>query len=324
MRFLRAAASAGVGAALAAGAFAGDSTVKVPGLGSVSVKWNDLRYRRELIDQLQPGLTWRMGVNGATRIDVAGMALAGEGGILFPGEATLNLRYWSQEKWELVAFEENDWKWSDTYHQLGVVPCEVWREQDPKKAAEKLTLTLRAATGRTRAERPADVAVTGEPGKGRPEMAPPVAWSKEAQAEVDKAPWVEFEMRFGDLVGLVAFEAAEAGELKGRRGEAKTPFTLRFPRFRTLRAKTELAETGTEIAFGVLREETTPPSEWLLVVSGGALPEVELRRIARSDGARTIEGRRVEAKSDRREVGWSHDGKSLVLQLHGLNYEFPY
>ena len=86
-------------------AVAGDAALKVEKLGSVEVRWNSVGYREELMAQLSPGLTWRLGKDGATRVKLEKMALVGPGGgVLLPGEQTLNLRYWSDERWELVEY----------------------------------------------------------------------------------------------------------------------------------------------------------------------------------------------------------------------------
>jgi hypothetical protein len=312
-------------AALAASALAGDSETKVPGVGGVSIRWNDIRYRKQLIDQLQPGLTWRLGAGTATRVEVTGMVLAGDGGLIFPGEATFNLRYWSADKWSLVAFEENDWKWTEAVHHFAVIPCSVWKEKDPKKAAEKLTLAFRSVTGKTRSGPPSDDVVTPSEGaRPKVELPSPVTYSKEAQAEADKAPWVEMEMRFGDLVGLVAFEAAEAGELKTKKADEKrTPLSLRWPQFTSVRAKTELVETGTELTLGLLKLADDPAQEFLLVVAGGENPEVELRRIGKDEKAKTLDGKRVATKTAPKSVAWECDGKSMTLHLFQADYVFP-
>jgi hypothetical protein len=319
-------AVAGLAAAAAAAALAGSTEAMVPGHGGAEIRWGELRFRKDLLDQLAPGLTWRIGSGAATRLELSGFALVGEKGILFPGEATLNLRYHSWEKWELVAFEENDWRWSADKHQLGLFPVEVWREKDPKKSAEKLVLTLRAKSGRERATRPADAVTPGSGDAPRPVLPPPVEYSKEAQAELDKAPVVDLEMRFGDVVALASFEAAKSGEAKGALADAdgkKTPLRLRFAQFTAIRAKTELCESGTEVVVGALRVESkTAPEEWVVAVSGGAVPELWRRS---ADGAKTLpalEGRRVEVKSDRKATGAVFDKNVLTLQFHGVDYVF--
>ena len=114
--------------AVTAVAIAGNSEVKVKKLGKAEVRWNPVTYREELMLQLRPGLTWRLGKDGPTRLIVEGMALVGRDGILFPGEMTLNLRYWSDTNWQIVAFVEKDWKWSPDKTQLGLFPCTVVQE----------------------------------------------------------------------------------------------------------------------------------------------------------------------------------------------------
>src|SRR5688572_26417094 len=100
MKRLRFTAAVLAGAlAFGASALAGDSEVKVPGIGGAKIQWNPVRYRKQLVDQLSPGLMWRLGSGGATRAEVTGMCLAGDGGILFPGEATCVVRFNSMENW---------------------------------------------------------------------------------------------------------------------------------------------------------------------------------------------------------------------------------
>lgn len=316
--------------AVAAAAFAGDTAAKVPGMGGAEIRWNELRYRKELVDQLRPGLTWRLGQGGATRVELTGMALVGERGVLFPGEATFNLRFWSWEKWELVAFEENEWQWSEERHQLGLFPVDVWKEKDPKKSAEKLLLTLRSSAGKDLARRP-EGAVTPGPGeKPTVRMPPAVEPTKEALAEIDRAPWLQLEMRFGDLVGLASFEAAKSGEAKGEAQgnpadpySAKAPVRMRFLRYPSIRAKTELAEGSVEVVVGVLRVESKPaPSEWLVTVTGGESPELWRKRLGKDEEMKPLAGKRVEAKSDRKETGAVLKGNLLTLQFHGVDYVF--
>ena len=328
--------AAAAAVALAAGAsFAGDSATKVPGVGGAEIKWNDLRYRKQLLDQLQPGLTWRLGVGGPTRIEISGMALAGQRGILFPGESTFNLRFWSWEKWELVAFEENDWKWTETMHQLGVFPVEVWREKEKKKETEKLELTLRSVAAKDRMQRPEGATVT--PGAGEKptvKMLPSVEHSKEALAELEKAPWVQLEMRFGDLIAVASFEAVKAGETKGEMTAAadaagryaageKVPLRLRFLRHPAIRAKTELAEVSEEVVVGVLRcESKKAPEEWIVSVSGGETPELWRRRLGKDEEMKPLAGKRVAVKGERKETSASLAKNVLTLSFHGLDYVF--
>lgn len=328
MRIVRAVVGFVAGVVVAATALAGSAEVKVAGVGGAQVQWNGVRYSKRLVDQISPGLVWRMGSNSATRMTVEGMALVCDGGIVFPGEASLVLRFLSAEKGDLIAFEENTYQWSEDKHNFALLPVEIWKEKDAKKVTEGLELKLRTVTAKARAQKPAaETATTGGTAAPKAEMPSPVTYSKEAQAEHDKTPWVEFEMRFGELAGLAAFEAAEVGELKGKHGEAKTPFVMRWPKYKAPRAKSELVATGTDVVFGVLREDpkdAAKPQEWLVVVSGGEKPEMELREIGRAATPRRIEGERVETKAAPKSVDWTFEEKVLVLHIHGADYRFPW
>lgn len=319
-------------AAAASAARAGSAEGKVAGVGGAEVKWNDVRFRKQLADQITPGLTWRLGSGGATKIEVTGMVLAGDGLVLFPGEAALNLRFLGGEAWSLVAYEfdpkaQQSYQWDETRHTFGVVPCVAWREKDPKKSAEKLTLALRGSTGKTRTAPPPAEAVTGgADAKPAPAPAPADAnaeLSKEARAELDRAPWLELEIRFGDLVGLVLFEAAEAGELKTKKADdAKTPVTLRWPQFTTVRAKTELLEKGKPLTLGWMQAGADASGESLLVVTGGEHPKLELRKAAKDAATKTVEGTRTATKSAPKTTAWECDGKTLTLHLFQADYAF--
>jgi hypothetical protein len=229
------------------------------------------------------------------------------------------------ENWSLVLYEEDDWQWKESVHHYGIVPCKVWKEKDPKKAAEKLEIAFRAVTGKNRTQPPAaDTVTPTEGGKPKVELPSPVEYSKEAKAELEKAPWVEMEMRFGDLVGLVSFEAAEAGELKAKKAdEKKTALSLRWPQFTAVRAKTELVETGTDVTLGLLKLADDPAQEFLVVVAGGEQPEIELKRIGKDEKSRTVEGKRAATKAAPKTITWECDGKNLTLHLFQVDYVFP-
>ncbi|MCE9635275.1 MAG: hypothetical protein K8T90_06160 [Planctomycetes bacterium] len=332
---LRLVAGLALGAVLglaASSALAGSAEGKVAGVGGAEVKWNDVRFRKQLFDQIQPGLTWRLGSGGATKIEVTGMVLASDGVLLFPGEAALNLRFLGGDAWSLVAYEfdakvQQNYQWDETRHTFGVVPCTAWREKDPKKSAEKLALALRGSTGKSRTTPPASEAVTGgADAKPAPTPAPADATaelSKEARAELDKAPWLELEMRFGDLVGLVLFEAAEVGELKAKKtDDAKTPLSLRWPQFTTVRAKTELAEKGKPVTLGWMQVGTDAAGESLLVVTGGETPKLEFRKPAKEGASKSVEGKRTATKTAPKTTGWECDGKTLTLHLFQVDYSF--
>lgn len=323
----RIAVGAAVTAALACAAFAGSSGARVPGGGSASIRWNDLRYRKELVDQLAPGLTWRLGHSGATRLTVSGTALVGAKGVVFPGECTLNLRFHSWESVELVAYEEDDWRWQPTVHHFGLFPVEVWKEPDPKKAAEELTLQLRGVTGRTRTLRPAAAVTPGARERREITLPPVLTYTPEAQTEIDAAPWLELDLRFGDLVGRAAFEAARFTETRGTTGDTGgSGRTLRFRglQYAAVRAKSEWVETGSELVVGVMRVESrgAAPEEWLTVVSGGEVPELWRRRIGGTEELRPLEGRRIEVKADRKTTDAVLDGRTLQLRFRGFDYVF--
>lgn len=324
----RAAAAVALASAAAAAAFAGSDETKVPGGGAAKIRWGDVRYRKALIDQLSPGLTWRIGAGDATRIEVEGVALLGENGALFPGEATWNLRYWSMEKWELVAFEERDWKWSEDKRHFAVVPCDVWKEGMANRHTEKLEIALRGVVGKAKSGPPA---VTADSGPAKVELPPPVEHGREAIAEMDAAPWLEAEFRFGDLVGLARFECGKPGEAKGARplrgGEkSKAPLRVRWVQVPSVISRTELLETGTDVPFGFLEEgEGAAKQEWFLRFCGGEFPVLERIPLGgKPDRPRPpeIAGKRVPTKATPKTLTAELKDNVLTIHLRQVDYVF--
>ncbi|MCG3134633.1 MAG: hypothetical protein HMLKMBBP_01947 [Planctomycetes bacterium] len=327
-RMIRRIAASCAVALAAAAAFAGSHETKLPGGGSVKIRWGDVRYRKELLAQLSPGLTWRIGSGAATRIELSGAALLGENGAIFPGEATWNLRYWAMDRWELVAFEEDDWKWSEDKRHFAVVSCPVWKEGMAAKHTEKLEVALRGVPGKAKSGPPA---VTEGSGPARVELPPPVEHSKDAIAELDAAPWLEAEFRFGDLVGLVQFECGKPGEAKGARAprggdKAKTPLRVRWVQVPSVRSRTELVETGTDVPFGFLEEgEGAARREWFLRFCGGEFPCLERIPLGGPAGAARppeIEGKRVAVKTSPKALGAEMKDNVLTIHLHHVDYVF--
>jgi hypothetical protein len=317
--------------AVTASAVAGDAALKVEKLGSVEVRWNSVGYREELMAQLAPGLTWRLGKDGATRVKLEKMALVGpRGGVLLPGEQTLNLRYWSDERWELVVFEEDDWKWSEDKTQLGVFHASVGQEGDLKKHAKALDLVFREKT-RGRPTAISTPAITGKDAGLLDifEVPDDVEYAPENRERWEALPWVELVMRFGPHVGVAGFEPVKTRELHGvveveDGGKAKIRFVgLDLPE---PQVRSELLETHEgEIPAGVLfRDGGERPAGVVLFVSGGEVPFLYSRTRDGEDVGETLEGERSRARLKKapRTTFSTLTGSTLVVTVAPYTYTF--
>ena len=313
-------------------ALAGDTALQIKKLGAVDVRWNEVTYRDELMAQLQPGLTWRLGKDGATRLTLRDMALVGPGGgVLLPGEQTLNLRYWATDHWELVVFAEDDWKWSEDKTQLGRFHAAVGQETDPKKAAKALDLTFRETTRGA----PTDIArpaVTGKDAGLKDLFAVPddVEYSPAQRAAWDTLPWVELVMRFGPHKGVTGFEPVKTRELHGvvamaDGGKAKVRLVgldLAEPAVRS----EFLEQHEGEIPVGVLFRDGDGDGDagQVLFVSGGELPFLSFRTRDGEDGGEMLEGVRADAvfKKAPRATFCTLSGSTLTIAVAPYTYTF--
>jgi hypothetical protein len=327
------AARLGIGAAaallvLVAGALAGSTGVKIKRVGAAKLKWNSVRYRAELVAQLSPGLTWRLGKDGPTRLTLDKLALVGEGALLLPGEMTLNLRYWSQTNWEIVAFAENDWKWSEDVNELGVVRADVGRESDAKKHTKDLELELRATTKAKRAVPPRP-AVTGHDVDMLPddENANEGELTKAARKEFDTVPVVELHMRFGPHYGMVTFDAVKPEELRGKRaadaGTKAQKLRLTYARHPAVLARTEWLELHEgQLTFAVMDYGAPGGRPVVLGLSGGEEPALWPVTRKGAEELDPIWGKRVETKTTPKTLEAELDGSVLTIHLAKLDYVF--
>ena len=214
----------------AAVAFTADSAVVLRGrdgkkkVGRAEVRWNPVPYREELMAQLAPGLTWRLGKDGPTRLAVEGVALVAPGGVLLPGEMTLNLRFWEERRWELVVFEEKDWKWSEDKNVFAEIPAHVGTQPASTDAphAKRLELSLHVVP-KDAASPVARPAVTGGPeadGDGGSllddfEVPDDVEYPPALRKRWAALPALELRMAYGPHVGAVRFETVPVKRLAG-------------------------------------------------------------------------------------------------------------
>lgn len=335
----------------AAIAWAAKSSTKVKGLGSAEVTWNAVPFREELMQQLSPGLTWRLGSGDATRLELSGMALVNGSSMLFPGEATLNLRYWSDIRWDLVVFAENHWSWSADKTELALVPAKVGKNPDKKAHAKKLELELRAVTKATQSEVPVP-AVTGldEDLLDPDEVDDDVGYSGEARKEFDAIPVLELHMRFGPHMGIVAFEAVKweeltakapprkkDGDADGATSDKARKLRLRIASHPAVQARTELLDKHEgQLTLGTWEDGAPGDKPVVLVMTGGELPMLwPITRAAKSkdDTARAeldpIEGKRVpkpgkdgKLPKPAKTLNATLAGNVLTVHLHGVDYVF--
>ncbi len=328
---MRRAITLGALLALAAGAaWAGDSSVTVKKLGKAEVKWNSVGYSDALMAQLSPGLTWRLGKDGPTRLTVEKMALVSpQGGVLLPGEQTLNLRYWSSDSWALVVFEENEWKWAENVTEFGIFPATVGQEPDEAKAAKKLDLELRV----TKRGDPMIIprpAVTGEAESlGRLfEVPDDVEYAREVRRRWADLPWLEVRMRFGPHVGVTGFEPVRTTPLEG--SWKRTDAADAKVRIETLALTATdvrsayLEEFEGEIPVGVLFEEGGPKAGVVLFVSGGETPFLTIRTRSGEDVGEMLDGTREAAQLRKApdNVFCAMDGSVLRVTVAPWVYAF--
>jgi hypothetical protein len=318
--------------AIAALAVAGTDETKLEGVGSAKVRWNAVPYREELMEQLSPGLTWRLGKDDATRLEIKGMALVNGNSILFPGKVTLNLRYWSQIRWDLVVFEKNDWKWGPDVGELGLIPAKVGKIPDEKKAAKSLQLELRDVTKANQSEIPTPVLTGVDKDMLDPdEVSDSVGYSPAAQKQFDAVPMLELHMRFGPHTGIVSFEATKFGELKGKKegGGKKQKLRIRYPKHPAPLARTEFLEQHDgQLTVGLWDEGAPNGEPVVLVLSGGETPMLWPVTVG-PDGEtqdrkelEPIEGARQTTKKSPKTMEATLDGNVLTIHLDKVAYTF--
>ncbi len=318
---------------VAAAATAGDSSVKVKKLGSAEVRFNAVGYRAELMSQLAPGLTWRLGKDGPTRLKLEKMALVGPRTVLLPGEATLNLRYWSMRKWELVVFAEKDWKWSEDKTQLGVIAAYVGTHKDVDKKkgknyAKALELELHQATRGTRTEVPRP-ALTGDDALLELfEDEEDVAYGPDLQSRFEALPLVELITRFGPFECAAHFEPTAVVELKGERTGAdgkKVPLALSMVQLNDPGVRTSFLEDHEgALPLGVLTKGAPSGSPVLLTFSGGEMPLLYVSTRNGAEDLHDFEGERVATKADPKQKTLTADldGNTLTVHAFGADYVF--
>jgi hypothetical protein len=337
---------AGLLAVTAVAAVAKDSKAKVKGLGKAEVKWNAVTFRPELMDMLKPGLTWRMGKDGATRLKIEGMALVGQGCFLLPGEMTLNLRYWSDDNWELVVFEENRWNWGEDVTGLGILPTDVGKIPKPGKPAKALQLELKVVT-KANPSRVARPVLTGpdEDDDTFTETSPDVTYAKEARAELEALPLVELHTRFGPHMALTTFDPVKTVALAGERvgaGDAEGPdqgkkrkkkkdarkggkqkLRIHWALHGAVRARTDWVEKHEgELTVGLFDRGAPGGEPVVLVLTGGEMPF--LWRVPRKGGESydSWEGRRVPTQKVPEQVTADLKGTRLTIHLANVDYVF--
>ncbi len=324
--------AASIGLSAVAVAVAKDTSTKFKGLGSASVKWNSLTYREELFQQLSPGLTWRIGKGDATRLKVSGMALATPEALILPGEMTLNLRYWEQTRWELIAYEENDWSWSEDKNEFGTVPTIVGKWGDPEKAVERLTLELRASTKAEPSAIPGTV-LTGDAAlaKDIEEGDPSLEYSTDARKELEAQPLLELLVRFGPHVAVTRFEPVKVSTLKstrlirveGKKKPKKQKLRLMVPQYGAVKARTEWLEKFDGELLVALMTDGAPGGKPLnLILTGGEAPQLWPVTVKKGEELDELDGERVETKKTPKTLEAELEGTRLTIHADRVDYVF--
>lgn len=338
---------AGLIALTGAAALAKGSKCKIKGLGAAEVKWNQVTYREELMRQLSPGLTWRLGKDGPTRLTIEGMALVSQGTMLLPGNMVLNLRYVSPDEWLLVAFDKRGaeaWKWDTESPGYGLIPTDVGKIPKPGKPAKQLALELRAVTKGTpsRVERAVTTGPT-EDDEAFTETSPDLTYEAQARAELEKLPVVELHVRFGPHMALTSFDPVKTKLLKGERERTPSPgdakpkgktrvkakpqkILLHWALHGAVRARTAfLEEHEGELTVGLLEKGGLGGKPEVLVLTGGEMPFLwRVPRAGSVDGGSgdSVEGTRVETKTVPEQVTADLEGNRLTIHLAKVDYVF--
>lgn len=301
---------------------AGTTKLSVKKLGKAQVKWNGVPFRQELMEQLSPGLTWRMGSGNPTRLELSGMALVGKGGMLLPGELTLNLRFWAQDNWQLVTFVDNNWKWSEESQERGIFPFEVGQERDEKKHTKQLEMTLRQVARKDGMVifRPA---VTGEAATPD-EYTPEGLLSEAAQKQIDEAPVVEFEVRFGPHVGVARFEPVKFDTVKStvKGSTSRDSLEIAYPRYTDLLARTEECNAEGALMIGLLTRDGEVEKTVVLELIGGDEPSLWPTTRKGAEELDFISGKRIVTKTSPKTMTVELDGKTLTVHLAKVDYVF--
>jgi len=311
----------------AAAAFAGDSALSMKGLGKARVRWNAVQFRPELMEQLKPGLTWRLGKDGPTRLSIEKMALVGADAVLLPGEMTLNLRFWEQRKWELVVYEENDWKWSEESTEFAVLPATVGTPTgtSDKKAGKSLEIELVNTTrgAMVPIERPA---VTGDAAlMDLFDVPDDVEYEPGLRKQWEALPAVDVRLRFGPNAGVVRFEAAKVKRLTGERADGEK-IVLDFVQFAEPGVRTSfLEEHEGEIPIAVVHKGSPADgAPAVLALTGGDEPYLWVRSRNGKEEVADFAGVRhaVKRKKALDTVDASLEGDKLTIMVSGANYVF--
>lgn len=309
-------------AAVAALAPAGSTESKVKGLGTVAVRWNEVGFREELMKALAPGLTWRLGKDGPSRLTLSQMALVGQDSVLLPGKMTLNLRYWSDTNWQLVVFEDDRWNWGEDVRMLAITPVEVGRHADEKEFAKRLTLELQIHDKKSASPTPGAAITGGESDEIIADrVSDRVAYGEKAQPEWDAAPVVELHIRFGPHHGLARFEAVKAVDLKGTRAGAPLVATgLAHP---AVAARTEFLEKHQgQLTVAVVTEGAVGGEPVALTLTGGEVPTLWPVRVRDGVELDEIAGKRSESKKSPKTVEYELAGSRLTVHLDRVDYTF--
>ena len=316
--------------ALGGAAWAAKTSVAVKGRGTAEVSWNAVEYRDELMAQLAPGLTWRLGKDGPTRLDVRKMALVSpQGGALLPGEQTLNLRYWSDTRWELVVFAEERWNWGEDVTELGVFPASVGRVPDGEERARSLEIAFRTTTRGDPTPVPRPAVTGGAEALTRIfEVPDDVAYPGALREAWAALPLLELQMRFGPHVGTVGFEPVATDTLRGavpRDGGEALDVRIETLRLPAPEVRSEFLERHEgEIPVGVLFADGLPAAGRVVMVSGSELPMLALRGRSGEDSGVLVEGARVPSRLRKApdHVRCALEGSALRVTVASWEYVF--
>lgn len=273
-------------ALLAVSASAGQSTnFRMPGAGDVKIRYGTPLWRDAFLSQVRPGLSWRLGANGATTLETTA-ALVWKEGVIFPGTYNLGAEFRSSTAWELVFHADgNFYRGGRRWGRFKLVQTDA---STPREHAKKLQIELAATRGK----------------------------------EAKRARRATFAVRFGPKRLEAPVQVVGVGKKRAKAG--KTSYVLRWARHpQTPELESRLGGEGKDrLIIGHLLVPKTKKRlrdlETLVALVPGEKPRLRL-----PDFDREIVGTRSERSSKAKVLDVAIQ-KELVVKIGKLLFTFPW
>ncbi len=233
------------------------------------------------------------------------------------------LRYWAQDNWQLVTFLAKDWKWSETSKERGIFAFDGGQERHEKKHTKKLEMTLRKVQRKDGKVifRPA---VTGDDAPAAEDYTPEGALSAAAKKQMDEAPVIEFEVRFGPHVGVARFEPVKFDTVKSTRkgSTSRDSFEVSYAKYTDLLARTEDCEAEGALTLGLLTRDGKVEETVVLEVIGGEEPSLWPTTRKGAEELDFITGKRLVTKTSPKTLTVELESNVLTIHLNKVDYVF--